>query len=76
MLLTFYRQFSTIIGQHIVLSYLWAAYNTLGTLGYLHFDPITGACTNHIESVRQKAKQKHKQRYGTHRELENYETLI
>lgn len=35
-----------------------------------HFvDPITGACTNHIESTWQKAKQKHKQRYGTHQSL-------
>ena len=52
--------------------------HTIGTLGYQHLtvnhslnfvDPTTGACTNHIESVWQKAKQKHKQRYGTHREL-------
>ena len=48
---------------------LRAAYNTLGMLGYQHLtvnhtynfvDPITGAYTNHIESVWQKAKQKHK----------------
>ena len=61
-----------------IISDLWAAYNTIGTLGYQHLtvnhslnfvDPTTGACTNHIESVWQKAKQKHKQRYGTHREL-------
>ena len=62
-----------IIQQHIVpgttiISDLWAAYNTLGTLGYHHLtvnhtynfvDPTTGACTNHIESIWQKAKQKH-----------------
>ena len=44
---------------------LWAAYNTLGTLRYQYLtvnhtynfvDPITGTCTNHIESVWQKAK--------------------
>ena len=58
-----------------IISDLWAAYNTKGTLGYhvnhsLNFvDSTTGACTNHIESVWQKAKQKHKQRYETHREL-------
>ena len=55
-----------------IISDLWAAYNTIGTLGYQHLtvnhslnfvDPTTGACTNHIESVWQKAKQKHKQRY-------------
>ena len=63
-----------IIQQYIapgttIISDLWAAYNTIGTLGYQHLtvnhslnfvDPTTGACTNHIESVWQKAKQKHK----------------
>ena len=54
-----------IICQHIVpgttiLSDVWAAYNSLGTLGYQHLtvnhtynfvNPINGTCTNHIESV-------------------------
>ena len=77
------RDAATLIQKYIapgttIISDLWAAYNTIGTLGYQHLtvnhslnfvDPTTGACTNHIESVWQKAKQKHKQRYGTHREL-------
>ena len=50
--------------------YLGPLYQHLTVNHSLNFvDPTTGACTNHIESVWQKAKQKHKQRYGTHREL-------
>jgi hypothetical protein len=37
-----------------------------------HFvDPVTGATTNHIESLWQKAKMPHKARYGTHRSTLN-----
>ena len=32
-------------------------------------DPATGATTNHVESMWQKAKCAHKARYGTHRTL-------
>lgn len=51
-------------------------YNNLNDLGYDHYtvnhsanfvDPYTGASTNHIESIWQKLKQKHKEKYGTHR---------
>ena len=59
-----------IIHNHIapgttVISDLWAAYNTLGTQGYQHLT-INHTYnfvdhTDHIESVWQKAKQKHKQ---------------
>ena len=64
----------------VVVSDLWRAYGGIGNLpqGYLHLtvnhtvnfvDPATGATTNHIESTWQKAKQKHKERYGTARQL-------
>ena len=52
-----------------IISDIWAAYNRLGTQGYQHLtdnhtynfvEPITGTYTNHIESVWQKARQKHK----------------
>lgn len=65
-----------------VISDLWASYNTVGNLGYTHLtvnhsqnfvDPITGATTNHVESVWQKAKEKNKRRFGTHRTMiDNY----
>ncbi|XP_023209731.1 uncharacterized protein LOC111612724 [Centruroides sculpturatus] len=66
----------------IVVSDLWAAYNTIRNLGYQHLtvnhsinfvDPITNVTTNHVESIWQKAKEKNKRRYGTHRAmLDNY----
>lgn len=65
-----------------IISDMWGAYNTLNNLGYQHLtvnhsinfvDPITQATTNHVESVWQKAKEKNKRRFGTHRVmLENY----
>ena len=68
------------IRQHIVqgtiiISDLWAAYNTLGyqdlTVNHTYnfVDPITGACTNHIESVWQKAKQ------NTNKDMEHTKNL-
>jgi transposase-like protein len=62
----------------VVVSDLWAAYNTINHFSYTHMtvnhkynfvDPRTHATTNHVESVWQKVKQKHKERYGTHREM-------
>lgn len=68
-----------------IISDEWAAYNAITrmppncpqiyaqhltvTHAYNFVDPITGACTNHVETMWQKAKQKHKARYGTHRAL-------
>lgn len=61
-----------------VMSDMWAAYSNLQQMGYAHMtfnhtlnfvDPVTHATTNHIESIWQKAKQAHKRRYGTHRNL-------
>ncbi|KCZ75015.1 hypothetical protein H311_04013 [Anncaliia algerae PRA109] len=52
------------------------SYNNLQLYGYQHctvnhsrnfIDPISGACTNHIESIWQKLKGESKERYGTHR---------
>ena len=63
-----------------VISDLWGAYNTVANLGHQHLtvnhsihfvDPITHATTNHVESVWQKAKEKNKRRFGTHREMLN-----
>ena len=62
-------------GTYIV-SDMWCAYSGLMNLpqGYLNLmvnhsinfvDPNTGVTTNHIESTWQKAKQKHKQHFGT-----------
>jgi transposase-like protein len=62
----------------IVVSDLWAAYNTISYEGYENLtvnhkynflDPRTYATTNHVESDWQKVKQKHKERYGTHRNM-------
>ena len=58
----------------------WAAYNGIQDLpeGYQHFtvnhklhfiDPLSGACTNTTESLWQKFKEGHKERYGTLRTL-------
>jgi transposase len=64
--------------ESIVVSDLWAAYNTISYEGYEHLtvnhkynfvDPRTYATINHVESVCQKVKQKHKERYGTHRNM-------
>ena len=63
-----------------IMSDKWAAYNGIQDLpeGYqhltvnhkLHFiDPLSGACTNTIESLWQKFKEGHKERYGTLRTL-------
>uniref|UniRef100_A0A915LB63 ISXO2-like transposase domain-containing protein n=1 Tax=Romanomermis culicivorax TaxID=13658 RepID=A0A915LB63_ROMCU len=52
-----------------IISDMWGAYNTVANLGYQHLtvnhsinfvDPLTGATTNHVESVWQKAKTKNK----------------
>lgn len=72
----FIRPGSTIISDK------WAAYNIIHRQPhprpYRHLtvnhkknfvDPETGACTNHVESMWQKAKHQHKQRFGTHRHL-------
>ena len=67
-----------ILPRTTIISDCWAAYNGISMLDgefrhltvnhSLNFvDHKTGACTNHIESTWQKAKQKHKARYGTHR---------
>ena len=58
-----------------VVSDLWAAYNTIGHIGYQHLtvnhsinfvDPVTHATTNHVESMWAKAKQRNKRECGTH----------
>ena len=60
----------------IIMSDEWAAYGNLAEYGYVHFtvnhsenyvDPVTGATTNHVESVWQKLKVAHVKRYGTAR---------
>lgn len=60
------------------MSDMWAAYNQLQQIGYVHqtvnhilnfVDTVSHATTNHIESLWQKAKQAHKRWYGTHRKL-------
>ena len=77
-LLPIIQQF--ILPSTCIVSDLWCAYGGLMNLpqGYLHLtvnhsvnfvDPNTGATTNHVESTWQKAKQKHKQRFGTNRHL-------
>ncbi|KCZ79656.1 hypothetical protein H312_02962, partial [Anncaliia algerae PRA339] len=52
------------------------SYNNLQLYGYQHrtvnhsrnfVDPVSRACTNHIESMWQKLKGKSKERFGTHR---------
>lgn len=67
-----------ILPGSIVVSDAWRAYSTLEDEGYNHLvvnhkynfvDPQTFATTNHVESQWQKLKQKHKQRYGTHRTM-------
>ena len=65
-----------------VVSDLWAAYNTIGNMGYqhltvnhsLHFvDPQTHATTNHVESMWSRAKQRNKRECGTNRtQLDSY----
>ncbi len=75
-LLPLIRQY--ILPRTTVMSDMWGAYNMGGMLGYHHFtvnhthnfvDPNTGAMTQHVESMWQKAKQAHKARYGTDRDL-------
>jgi transposase-like protein len=57
---------------------LWAAYNTVGNLGYQHLtvnhsvqfvNPVNQATTNHVESMWSRAKQRNKRECGTHRDL-------
>ena len=57
-----------------IVSDLWRAYNTLGSLGYIHLtvnhsiqfvNPENHMTTNHIESLWQKAKMRNKRHYGT-----------
>jgi transposase-like protein len=64
----------------IIITDCHAGYNNLNNIGYEHFtvnhsrnfvDPRTGVTTNHIESMWQKLKQSHKQRFGTHRSMLN-----
>ena len=63
-----------------MVSELWAAYNTVGNMGYLtvnhsiHFvDPQTLATTNHVESMLSRAKQRNKRECGTSRaHLDSY----
>ena len=61
-----------------VISDFWAAYNTIGNIGYQHLtvnhsvnfvDPVTHATTNHVESMWGRAKQRNKRECGTHRSL-------
>ena len=61
-----------------VVSDLWAAYNTIGNLGYQHLtvnhsvnfvDPVTGAHTNEVENMWMRAKRRNKKECGTARSL-------
>jgi transposase-like protein len=72
-----------IIQQYIlpgttVVSDMWAAYNTIGNIGYNHLtvnhslnfvDPVTGAHTNSVENMWMRAKRRNKKECGTSREL-------
>ena len=65
-----------------VVSDLWAAYNTIDTLGYQHLtvnhspyfvDPVTHATTNHVESMWSRAKQRYRRECGASRtQLDSY----
>ena len=65
-----------------VVSDLWKAYNSIGDIGYKHLkvnhslnfvDPLTSACTNHIEALWNIAKRRNKREIGTHRsQLDSY----
>jgi len=59
-----------------VISDLWRAYSTVGEIGYDHLtvnhevnfvDPVTGATTNHVESMWGRAKLRNKKECGTSR---------
>ncbi|GFN76105.1 transposase, isxo2-like domain-containing protein [Plakobranchus ocellatus] len=61
-----------------VMSDMWAAYNTINNIGYRHLtvnhnlnfvDPISGATTNHVESMWCRAKLRNKKECGTTRSL-------
>ncbi|VDK49657.1 unnamed protein product, partial [Anisakis simplex] len=61
-----------------IVSDCWASYSQIQGADYSHLtvnhslnfvDPVTSACTNHIESLWQKFKQAHRTRFGTHRTL-------
>ena len=79
-LLPIIQQF--IMPSTTVVSDMWGAYNALNNMGYQHLtvnhsinfvEPVTHATTNHVELVWQKAKEKNKCRFGTHRQmLDNY----
>lgn len=62
----------------VIMSDMWRSYGGISQLSqaYVHatvnhsenfVDPVTFACTNTIESVWQELKNKHRERYGTHR---------
>jgi transposase-like protein len=59
-----------------VVSDLWAAYNTIGNIGYRHLtvnhqvnfvNPVTGAHTNTVENMWMRAKRRNKRECGTAR---------